>query len=162
MSAKAYSVSVEIDAEALASAKVYDDYVEVDQAVAPIAQVYQDYVELNANNPTSAKNYHQYVELLTKTKYTVAVDGVGAYGIVGGLPMEAAKVGLRWSDDGGHTWSNYYERSLGAAGEYGTRVIWRRLGMTVKLRDRVYELSGTDPTKIIIMGAELHIHPTNG
>jgi hypothetical protein len=40
-------------------------------------------------------------------------------------------------------------------------VFWRRLGMTVKLRDRVYELSGTDPVKISIMGAELILSPTN-
>jgi hypothetical protein len=51
---------------------------------------------------------------------------------------------------------------MGAKGEYGTRVIWRRLGMTGKLRDRVYEVSGTDPVKIAIMGAELKLSPTNG
>jgi hypothetical protein len=33
--------------------------------------------------------------------------------------------------------------------------------MTVKLRDRVYELSGTDPVKIAIMGAELSVEETN-
>ena len=36
-----------------------------------------------------------------------------------------------------------------------------RLGMTVKLRDRVYEMSATDPVKIAIMGAELILSPTN-
>jgi hypothetical protein len=69
---------------------------------------------------------------------------------------------LRWSDDGGHTWSNSHWRSMGKTGTYGTRVIWRRLGMTLKLRDRVYEVSGTDPIKIAIMGAELIASPTNG
>jgi hypothetical protein len=72
------------------------------------------------------------------------------------------QVMLRWSDDGGHTWSNEYWRSMGRIGEYGTRVIWRRLGMTTKLRDRVYEVSGTDAVKIAIMGAELYVTPTNG
>jgi len=72
------------------------------------------------------------------------------------------QVMLRWSDDGGHTWSNKHWRSMGKTGTYGTRVIWRRLGMTLKLRDRVYEVSGTDPIKIAIMGAELHASPTNG
>ena len=67
---------------------------------------------------------------------------------------------LRWSDDGGHTWSNEHARSLGAIGATGQRVIWRRLGMTLKLRDRVYEVSGTDPTKIAIVGAELHASGT--
>jgi hypothetical protein len=50
---------------------------------------------------------------------------------------------------------------MGATGQTGQRVIWRRLGMTRKLRDRVYELSGTDPVKIAIMGAELLLSPTN-
>ena len=72
------------------------------------------------------------------------------------------QVMLRWSDDGGHTWSNSHWRSMGKTGTYGTRVIWRRLGMTLKLRDRVYEVSGTDPIKIAIMGAELIASPTNG
>ena len=67
---------------------------------------------------------------------------------------------LRWSDDGGHTWSNEHARSLGAIGATGQRVIWRRLGMTLKLRDRVYEISGTDPVKIAIVGAELHASAT--
>jgi hypothetical protein len=67
---------------------------------------------------------------------------------------------LRWSDDGGHTWSNEHWRSMGKLGEYGYRTIWRRLGMTTKLRDRVYEVSGTDPVKIAIMGAELQVSGT--
>jgi hypothetical protein len=29
--------------------------------------------------------------------------------------------------------------------------------MTEKLRDRVYEVSGTDPIKLAIMGAELEV-----
>lgn len=71
------------------------------------------------------------------------------------------QVMLRWSDDGGHTWSNSHWRSMGKTGAYSTRVIWRRLGMTLKLRDRVYEVSATDPIKIAIMGAELTMSPTN-
>ena len=71
------------------------------------------------------------------------------------------EVMLRWSDDGGHTWSNYHTASIGKIGEYYRRVFWRRLGMTLKLRDRVYELSMTDPVKVAIMGAELLISPTN-
>lgn len=71
------------------------------------------------------------------------------------------QMALRWSDDGGHTWSNEYWSPMGRIGAYGTRVVWRRLGMTLKLRDRVYELSGTDPVKITIMGAELIVSGTN-
>jgi hypothetical protein len=68
---------------------------------------------------------------------------------------------LRWSDDGGHTWSNEHWMSVGKIGAYGTRAIRRRLGMTLKLRDRVYEISGTDPVKIAIVGAELGLSGTN-
>ena len=74
---------------------------------------------------------------------------------------EDPQVMLRWSDDGGHTWSNEHWTSMGRIGTYGTRAFWRRLGMTTKLRDRVYEVSGTDPVKISIVGAELHVSPTN-
>ena len=68
---------------------------------------------------------------------------------------------MRFSDDGGHTWSREQWSGMGRIGEYYHRVFWRRLGMTLKLRDRVYEISGTDPVKIAIMGAELFITPTN-
>ena len=68
---------------------------------------------------------------------------------------------LRWSDDGGHTWSNEHWTSIGRIGGYGQRAIWRRLGMTMKLRDRVYEVSGTDPVKLVIIDAELMLSGTN-
>ena len=71
------------------------------------------------------------------------------------------QVMLRWSDDGGHTWSNEHWVTMGGIGTYGTRAIWRRLGMTLKLRDRVYEVSGTDPVKVVLMGAELEASGTN-
>ena len=68
---------------------------------------------------------------------------------------------LRWSDDGGHTWSREHWSAMGRIGEFGHRTFWRRLGMTLKLRDRVYEVSGTDPVKITILGAELILDGTS-
>jgi hypothetical protein len=68
---------------------------------------------------------------------------------------------LRWSDDGGHTWSNLHTVSMGYEGQTGQRVIWRRLGMTTKLRDRVYEVSGSGFGNVAIMGAELLASGTN-
>jgi hypothetical protein len=59
---------------------------------------------------------------------------------------------LRWSDNRGSTWSNEHIASLGFAGEYNTRVIWRRLGRS---RYRVYELSVSDPVPIAIVDAYL-------
>ena len=71
------------------------------------------------------------------------------------------QVMLRWSDDGGHTWSYEHWAKMGRIGQFGYRTIWRRLGMTVKIRDRVYEVSGTDPVKLAVMGAELFVTPTS-
>jgi hypothetical protein len=84
---------------------------------------------------------------------TLAVDTPT---VVGANPQ----IMLRWSDDGGHTWSGYRQSSMGRIGKYGFRVFFRALGMTIKLRDRVYEISATDPVKIAIMGAELQLSPT--
>ena len=78
-----------------------------------------------------------------------------------GMSSLAMTMGLRWSDDGGHTWSNQHFRSMGFEGQTGQRVIWRRLGMTQKLRDRVYEVSCSGRGKTAIMGAELIADGTN-
>ena len=94
------------------------------------------------------------VDLMTEDAVAVIPFANGSAGV-------DPQVCLRWSDDGGHTWSKEHWQSIGKLGEYGKRVIWRRLGMTQKLRDRVYEISGTDPVKIAIMGAELLLSPTN-
>ena len=59
-------------------------------------------------------------------------------GIVGRGPTMT----LKWSNDGGHTWSDGIDRDCGQPGEYTKRVIWRRLGQA---RDRVYEISMSDP-----------------
>jgi hypothetical protein len=104
-------------------------------------------------------------EPLTVTSLTEAIlttqSGVPLTVTSSAVLTTSPKVMLRWSDDGGHTWSNEHWTSIGRVGEYGHRAFWRRLGMTLKLRDRVYEISGTDPVKIAIMGAELNISGTN-
>jgi hypothetical protein len=94
------------------------------------------------------------------SQHTLQLDCEAGVGINNGQGSDP-QVMLRWSDDGGHTWSNEYWQSIGKIGQYFKRVIWRRLGMTLKLRDRVYEVSGTDPVKIAIVGAEVYVTPTN-
>jgi len=59
---------------------------------------------------------------------------------------------LRWSDDGGSTWSNEHWTTIGAIGRYQNRAIWRRLGTA---RDRVFEVVVTDPIKAVIVSANL-------
>lgn len=61
---------------------------------------------------------------------------------------------LRWSNNRGSTWSNEYIAGCGFAGEYNTRVIWRRLGRS---RYRVYELSVSDPIPWTLVDAYLQI-----
>src|SRR6185437_6569702 len=61
-------------------------------------------------------------------------------------------VTLRWSDDGGKTWSNGLDLDCGQIGQYNTRVIAYRLGTA---RDRVYEMSTTDPWSPRIIDAYL-------
>jgi len=96
--------------------------------------------------------------LLTENgAYIVANEIIASQYVQGSDPQ----IMLRWSDDGGHTWSNEHWTGMGKIGNYGYRAFWRRLGMTDKLRDRVYEVSGTDPVKIAIMGAELVLTGTN-
>lgn len=60
---------------------------------------------------------------------------------------------LRWSDDRGKTWSNEHWQDCGQAGEYQTRVIWRRLG---RFRYRIFEWSATDSVAWTIVGAYLN------
>ena len=59
---------------------------------------------------------------------------------------------LRWSNDGGSTWSKEYWVSIGQLGKFKNRAIWRRLGFA---RDRVFEVSITDPVNAVIIGANL-------
>lgn len=59
---------------------------------------------------------------------------------------------LRWSNDGGSTWSREYWVTIGQIGRYKNRAIWRRLGMA---RDRVFEVVVTDPVNAVIVSANL-------
>ena len=59
---------------------------------------------------------------------------------------------LRWSNDGGSTWSREYWVTIGQMGRFKNRAIWRRLGMA---RDRVFEVVVTDPVKAVIVSANL-------
>lgn len=84
---------------------------------------------------------------------------MNAFGVIAGdYVRETAnanpKCMLRWSDDGGFTWSNEHWRSMGAIGKYKNRMVWRKLGSS---RDRVYELSGTDAVKVALLSAELEL-----
>lgn len=69
------------------------------------------------------------------------------------------QVMLRWSNDGGETWSNEHWRSLGVQGAFNARTYWQRLGMG---RNRVWELSGSDAIPLALTGVYFDPDPTVG
>ena len=72
-------------------------------------------------------------------------------------PSLNPQVSLRWSDDGGNTWSNEKVWSAGEVGQTAKRIIFRRLGGTRRNSglDRIFELSSADPFPAVIVGADL-------
>lgn len=59
---------------------------------------------------------------------------------------------LRFSDDSGQTWSNEKWTTMGKVGKYNTRARWRYLGKGYK---RVYEVTVTDPVKVVMLSASM-------
>lgn len=68
------------------------------------------------------------------------------------------EVMLRFSDDGGMTYGSEIKCSAGAAGKYSQRVWWHRLGAG---RDRVFEVSVSDPVPWRLVNAYLELAPWN-
>ena len=62
---------------------------------------------------------------------------------------------LAWSNDGGHTFSNEYQASLGAIGQYKARLVWRRLGYA---RDRVFRIRVDAPVKKILIQGYIEVN----
>lgn len=69
---------------------------------------------------------------------------------VGNHEVDEPVIYLRYSNDGGFTWSSLLKNTLGKKGDYSKRVIWRRLGSG---RDRVWEISINDPIKFTLLNA---------
>lgn len=64
------------------------------------------------------------------------------------------QVMLRFSGDGGKTWSSERWRSAGKIGEYSRRVRWTRCGSG---RRKVFEVSVTDPVPYRLTGAYIRV-----
>lgn len=63
---------------------------------------------------------------------------------------------IRWSDDSGQRWSNQRQVAIGQTGDTRHRAFARRLGAS---RDRIYEVSISDPVCRDIVGATLQVSP---
>lgn len=79
----------------------------------------------------------------------IEIDADMGVGLITGQGSDPQIV-LRYSDDGGKTWSADYQRSMGAIGEYRKRAIFTRHGRS---RSRVYQLQYSDPTPFAFYGA---------
>jgi hypothetical protein len=102
-----------------------------------------------------------FVSLGGDQQWTLTINNLG-----GGLAVpsltnagpitRAPQLMLRWSNDGGKTWSNTYFLGMGKLGEYETRVIKRMLG---RARKRLWEASCTDPVPVRFNDAVLKARP---
>jgi len=83
--------------------------------------------------------------------HILEIEFEAGVGLVAGQGSDP-QVMLRWSDDGGKTWSNEHWRSLGKLGKYKNRARWTKLGQS---RERIYEVAVSDPVKVVIIAAYL-------
>ena len=77
---------------------------------------------------------------------------------VGNVADPTPVMELRWSDDGGNTWSNWIPKSLGATGAYSTRCVWHRLGTS---RGRTFEFRCTDQVEFEVIDAFANVEVLN-
>jgi len=112
---------------------------------------------------TTGLSSPQFFVVYLGQNYTITSNGtltiLPNYQDVIGQPIEPPnptttypKAMLRWSNDGGSTWSKEYWVSIGQLGKFKNRAIWRRLGMA---RDRVFEVAVSDPVNAVIVSANL-------
>ncbi len=107
----------------------------------------------------------------TRTRVVAPVYEQDIYGLIGidnlsvrlttGLAAQGSEpeIAMRYSNDGGFTWSNETLRvSTGATGEYAKRVDWNRLGIS---REWLFEfvISDSEPFSIIDATIDIEFQP---
>lgn len=84
-----------------------------------------------------------------KQTYVSALQIYFASGLA--LPNRNPRAMLRWSNNGGASWSQEYWQDVVQIGNYTKRAIWRRLGQS---RDKVLELRVSDPIQWVVVSSE--------
>lgn len=98
----------------------------------------------------TSPHYSQEKRLIPHSQFELDMEvGVGLQTGQGSDP----KIMMRYSDDGGRTWSDELWRDIGKVGKYSTRVLWRKLGSS---RDRVYDVTISDPVFVQVNEAILN------
>ena len=95
--------------------------------------------------------YFDQIEFVMETGLPPAVPLFDGNGV-----SRPAQLMLRWSDNGGKTWSNWYYLSIGFQGQYDIRVIKRMLG---RARKRLWDVAWTDPYPYRFNDAYLRASP---
>jgi hypothetical protein len=100
----------------------------------------------NRRTPTTSKEneyiYFGQIEFVMETGLQPILAGVPKQLFDGNGQPRPAQLMLRWSNNGGKTWSNWYFLSVGFPGDYELRVIKRMLG---RARKRIWDVAWTDP-----------------
>lgn len=85
--------------------------------------------------------------------HKLRIDFDPGVGLISGQGSDPQAM-LRFSNDGGGTWSNEIWKDIGQMGEYKTRAVWRRLGQA---RQRIFEVTVSDQVKVAITGAYVEV-----
>ncbi len=111
--------------------------------------LYSDRDSLAIRRVRRAPHVNQDKRVLVYSEFELDLEtGVGLSSGQGSDPT----VMMRYSDDGGRSWSNEMWASAGAIGVYSTRVQFTQLGSA---RDRVFEVAVSDPVPWRITNAYL-------
>ena len=89
-------------------------------------------------------------ELFVDMKMGVGLDGLSDWGMPGFVQGSDPKLLLSWSDDGGETFGNELELSIGKIGERLKQARVNRLGA---FRERAIRIAVSDPIEAIVIGA---------
>jgi hypothetical protein len=122
-----------------------------DNAVGKIYEIDPDVYTDNGDVIKRSRTFHH---VFSEGKRFVVnylqVDFEAGVGLTGAGNGSDPVAWLEISRDGGHTWSNEHQATIGKIGEYGWRCVWRRLGQAEQMTFRV---SISDPVKVFITGA---------
>ena len=80
----------------------------------------------------------------------IVVQGARGVGLATGQGSDPITE-LRFSDDQGRSWSDWFQASPGAVGQYKDRAVWQRMGL-VREPGRVLEIRTTDPVLATLTG----------
>lgn len=116
---------------------------------APVLVSSDIYTESGTHIVRLRSSPHVYSELKRVFFHRFQLDMETGVGLTSGQGSDPL-MRLRWSNDGGFTWSSFLLRSMGRIGAYLTRVAWNCLGQS---RNRVWEISTSEPVPVRILGA---------